>query len=286
VSNLSVVHTTADIRELVGEWRAAHEVVALVPTMGNLHDGHLSLAQLARETADRVVMSIYVNPTQFGVGEDFHAYPRTLAEDRELVEADATVDALFVPDDAEVYPFGTEQAVRLVMPAFANELCGAIRPGHFDGVSTVVCRLLNIVMPDSVMLGCKDYQQLKVVERLVADLHLPVRVLSGPTRRHADGLAISSRNRYLTSDQRRHAPVLHATLEDVKAALQAGQVDYRQLEGAALTKLRAEGFNPDYVEVRQARDLARPNGQHAPGELVVLAAAWLGKARLIDNLRV
>lgn len=286
MSNARWVHTTADIRELVNEWRAEHRVVALVPTMGNLHDGHMSLARLAHEAADRVVMSIYVNPTQFGPGEDFKAYPRTLAEDRERIESEGTVAALFVPTDAEMYPFGLAEAVKLKMPPLAEELCGASRPGHFDGVASVVCRLINIVTPDTVILGRKDYQQLKIIERLVADLHMPVSVQSGSTLRHADGLAISSRNRYLSAEQRRRAPALHAALEGLKMAVAAGQTDYAVLEQDALAALEAAGFEPDYVEVRQAETLARPNTRHEPADLVVLGAGWLGKARLIDNLRL
>lgn len=281
-----MLRTASRVRGLIGSWRAAHETVALVPTMGNLHAGHISLVRLAREQADRVILSIYVNPTQFGAGEDFGAYPRTLDEDLALVESGGGIDALFVPDDAEVYPFGAEDSVRIVMPAFANELCGASRPGHFDGVATVVCRLLNIVTPDVLLLGRKDYQQLKICERMVADLCMPVRVESGPTVRDDDGLAISSRNRYLTGDERRHAPALRAALEEVRQAVVTGERDYATLQQRAVAALEGQGFAPDYVEVRRAADLARPNGRDAPDELIVLGAAWLGKARLIDNLEI
>jgi len=274
------------MREIVKSWRTTHQTVALVPTMGNLHEGHLSLAELGREHADRVVMSIFVNPTQFGAGEDFESYPRTLDEDRAKVVEAGCVDVLFVPEIAEIYPFGTAEAVRVTMPEISRELCGASRPGHFDGVISVVCRLLNIVTPDSVVLGRKDYQQLILIERMIADLGLAVEVVSGPTLRHSDGLAISSRNRYLTAEQRVHAPVLHATLEQVKNALQVGASDYPALQEEAMNALRAEGFEPDYVEVRQANDLTRPNGTQAPDNLIVVAAAWLGRARLIDNLHV
>jgi pantoate--beta-alanine ligase len=286
LAKATLLRTASRVRELVGSWRGAHDTVALVPTMGNLHEGHLSLVRLAREHADRVIMSIYVNPTQFGAGEDFAAYPRTLEDDRALVDSGGGVDALFVPDDIEVYPFGSNDAVRLVMPQFANELCGASRPGHFDGVATVVCRLLNIVSPDVLLLGRKDYQQLKVVERMVADLRLPVRVEAGPTVRDDDGLAISSRNRYLTRDQRRHAPALHAALETVRQAVVTGERDYSRLQRRAAEVLEGVGFKPDYVEVRRSADLTTPNGLDEPGALIVLGAAWLGKARLIDNLEI
>ena len=281
-----MARTASHIRELVEGWRAAHQTVALVPTMGNLHRGHLSLARLAAERADKIVMSIFVNPTQFGAGEDFAGYPRTLAEDRALLEDLGLVDALFVPEIPEIYPFGPEHAVRVALPELAHELCGAARPGHFDGVATVVLRLLNVVGPDILVLGQKDYQQLILIERMIADLRLPIELISGETQRDNDGLAISSRNAYLTSEERNSAPLLHATLEQVKKALQHGSHDYGLVQERALAALREAGFRPDYVEVRRARDLGKPNGERGPGELVVLAAAWLGRARLIDNVRV
>jgi pantoate--beta-alanine ligase len=266
------------------EWREYGLSVALVPTMGNLHDGHMSLAALARQSADRVVMSIYVNPTQFVGGEDFGAYPRTLEQDRAAIARDGQVDHLFVPNESTIYPFGTDQAVRLSMPGLSRELCGASRPGHFDGVASVVLRLLNIVAPDVLVLGRKDYQQLILIERMIADLSLDVRVTSGPTMRHDDGLAFSSRNRYLTDDERKRAPALHDVLVDLAEAVLAGDGDYATLQQAAVAELAAQGFEPDYVEVRRAGDLAVPDGTETPAELIVLAAAWLGKARLIDNL--
>lgn len=272
-----------EVREAIAGWRAAQQTVALVPTMGNLHDGHLGLARLARNVADRVVMSIFVNPTQFGVGEDFADYPRTLEEDRAKLAAEGTVDALFVPSEREIYPFGTERAVRLVMPGLAHELCGASRPGHFDGVASVVCRLLSLVRPQALVLGRKDYQQLVLLRYLVADLGLPVNVVSGATRREADGLAMSSRNRYLDPEERRRAPALHATLEQVRDALAQGAVDYARLEQDAAAALARAGFEPEYVEIRRADDLARPAPGTDPDELIVLGAARLGRARLIDN---
>lgn len=254
--------------------------------MGNLHDGHLSLARLAAHHADRVIISIFVNPTQFGIDEDFGAYPRTLDADREAAAKCGAVDVLFVPEVDDIYPFGLDAAFRVSVPPLGEELCGAARPGHFEGVATVVLRLLNIVAPDRIVLGRKDYQQLIIVERMIADLRLPIEVVAGETRRHEDGLAMSSRNRYLTLDERRNAPALHATLKKVSAALAGGARDYDALEAEAKAELAAAGFRPDYVEVRLASDLARPNGHHDPCELIVLAAAWLGNARLIDNERV
>jgi len=274
------------MRELVGSWQLTHRVVALVPTMGNLHEGHLSLMRRAREHADRVVCSIFVNPTQFGPDEDFSAYPRTLAEDEALLAEQGLVDLVFAPEETDVYPFGVENAVTVAMPELSNQLCGASRPGHFDGVASVVLRLLNIVTPDVLVLGEKDYQQLILLERMVRDLQLPVQVVSTSTQREEDGLAMSTRNRYLSAEERRLAPKLHAELERVREALKDGERDYRALETHASVALEEAGFDPDYVEVRRAIDLGKPNGVTLDDGLIVVAAAWLGKARLIDNVRI
>lgn len=283
MASFETLSAVRDVREQVQGWHAAHQTVALVPTMGNLHAGHLSLARLARKVADRVAMSIFVNPTQFGVGEDFEHYPRTLDEDRAKLLAEGTVDLLFVPDEHEIYPFGTEHPVRVVMPPLADQLCGASRPGHFDGVATVVTRLINIVDPDVLVLGRKDYQQLVLVERMIADLRMRTRVVSGATVREPDGVAMSSRNRYLTAEERARAPALHAALEGVRDALADGATDHEALEREALAALRREGFAPEYVEIRMADDLSRPRPGASPDELIVLGAARLGRARLIDN---
>lgn len=286
LSKPDLLRTASDARERVAGWRAVHGSIALVPTMGNLHDGHLSLVKLAATRADRVILTIFVNPTQFGVGEDFAAYPRTFEADREIVERSGLVDALFVPEVDEIYPFGTETGFRVSVPALGGELCGASRPGHFDGVATVVLRLLNIVAPDHIVLGRKDYQQLVILKRMIADLRVPVEVVEGDTRRHEDGLAMSSRNHYLSTDERQSAPLLHATIRDIRDRLARGERNYAELEARGRETLETAGFRPDYVEVRLASDLEKPNGRHEPGELIVLAAAWLGKARLIDNVLV
>jgi pantoate--beta-alanine ligase len=254
--------------------------------MGNLHAGHVSLTELAASEADRVVASVFVNPTQFGPKEDFGAYPRTLDEDAARLAAAGTVDLLFVPGEGEIYPFGTEHAVRVTLPPLSRELCGASRPGHFDGVASVVCRLLNIVAPDTLVLGQKDYQQAILVERMIADLRLPVAVRVGATRREPDGLAMSSRNRYLEQSERARAPALHSALAQLRDAVRAGATDYAALEDKARATLAAAGLEPDYVEVRRAVDLAKPSDRDAGQELVVLAAARLGRTRLIDNLRI
>lgn len=286
LTEVALARTASHVREIVSAWRSAHRSVALVPTMGNLHSGHMSLAKLAAQRADKVVMSIFVNPTQFGAGEDFAGYPRTFDEDRALIERSDCVQALFVPAVAEIYPFGLEGATRISISTLDSELCGASRPGHFNGVLTVVARLLNILAPDVLVLGRKDYQQLVLIERMIADLRFPVQLVAGDTQRDADGLALSSRNHYLTAKERSNAPALHATLEHIREALEHGERDYGLLQANALDDLRAAGFDPDYVEVRLAADLAKPNGRHEPKDLIVLGAAWLGRARLIDNVRV
>jgi pantoate--beta-alanine ligase len=280
------VQTVADVRGAVATWRAARAAVAFVPTMGNLHAGHLSLTRLAAKPATRVVVSIFVNPAQFGAGEDFAAYPRTLEDDTRLLSSAGTVDLLFVPDANEIYPFGLDQAVRVGLPPLSRELCGASRPGHFDGVASVVSRLLNIVAPDVLVLGQKDYQQYVLLQRMVADLHMPVELRMGPTQREVDGLAMSSRNRYLDGEQRRRAPELHAALAKVRDALRRGAIDFAERCAAARLELEAAGFRPDYVEIRRADDLARPDGANSSEARVVLGAGWLGRARLIDNVLV
>lgn len=285
MTTVRVVDSVREVRAQVAAWRAAGETIAFAPTMGNLHAGHLGLAALGAQAARRVVMSIFVNPAQFGPSEDFAAYPRTLAADEALIAAAGNVDLLFVPDVAQVYPFGVEDAVRLKLPALSRELCGAARPGHFDGVATVVCRLLNIVLPDLLFLGQKDYQQYVLVERMIADLRMPLELRMGPTQREPDGLAMSSRNRYLTPVERGQAPALHRALARVRERLLAGERDFARLTADASAELASTGFRPDYVEIRRQGDLAAANPQRTE-PLIVLAAAHLGRARLIDNLLV
>ena len=284
--SLRTVRTVGAVREAVSEWRAAGQSVAFVPTMGSLHEGHLSLAQLVAEPRARVVMSIFVNPTQFAPGEDFAAYPRTLAEDKARVAAAGTVDLLFVPDATEIYPFGLNAAARVSLPELSRDLDGASRPGHFDGVASVVARLLNIVTPDVLVLGQKDYQQFILMQRMIADLHLPVALRMGPTQREPDGVAMSSRNRYLDTEQRKRAPALQAALAQVRDALRGGATNFAELVTAARKDLERAGFKPDYVEIRRAADLAAPNAADTTETRVVVGAAWLGRARLIDNLLV
>ena len=257
--------------------------VAFVPTMGNLHEGHLSLVRRAKSLADQVVVSIFVNPMQFDRPDDLAAYPRTLEEDIRLLEAEG-VDLLFAPDAETIYPESLETHTRVEVPQVSEGLCGAARPGHFAGVATIVCKLFNLVQPDLAVFGKKDYQQLLVIRKMVADLAMPVAIHGEPTVREADGLAMSSRNNYLNAEERQRAPALYRTLEQTAERLRAGAEDLAALEAEGRARLEAAGMQPDYYEIRRARDLARPRPEDR--ELVVLAAAFLGRARLIDNLEV
>lgn len=255
--------------------------VAFVPTMGNLHEGHLALVRLARAHGDTVVVSIFVNPLQFGPNEDFHKYPRTLAEDCAKLET-VGCDVVFAPTVTEMYP--TPQQTEILPPPVADELCGAFRPGHFRGVATVVAKLFNIVQPSVAVFGKKDYQQLFIIRSMVRELNFPIQILAGETVRAADGLALSSRNAYLTPAQRAEAPRLYRSLTAVAAALGRGERDYAALEANARRELESNGWRVDYISVRDAATLAIPEGN--PQELVVLGAAWLGETRLIDNVEV
>jgi pantoate--beta-alanine ligase len=278
---LPIVRTVADLRAQVRAWRAEGLRVALVPTMGALHEGHLSLVRLAREKADRVVASLFVNPTQFGPNEDFDAYPRDEARDAALLEA-AGCHLLYAPTVAEMYPEGASTTV--TVDGVTEPLEGAARPGHFAGVATVVTKLLNQCGPDVAVFGQKDFQQLAVIRRLVADLDIPVEIVGAPTQRADDGLALSSRNAYLTAAERAQAPVLHQVLQALLQSLRDGE-SVAAVESIALDALARGGFQKiDYVEVRHPTTLERLGPGPAEGPVRVLAAARLGKTRLIDNV--
>jgi pantoate--beta-alanine ligase len=280
---LQVISNKEELQAQLVEWRHEGEHIAVVPTMGNLHVGHISLVELAREHAERVVVTLFVNPTQFGDGEDFEDYPRTIERDtRRLRRIGA--DILYMPDVATVYPFGIDNATIVSVPGLTANFCGKHRPGHFDGVTTVVMRLLAIVQPEVAVFGQKDFQQHLVVRRMTEDLNIPVNVICSPTVREDDGLAMSSRNAYLTDDERAIAPGLYRTLESMGFELEDGKRNYAELEAKAIASLQDAGFDPEYVAVRRAVDLSEPDRDH--DELVVLAAARLGKARLIDNIVV
>lgn len=277
------VQTVSGLRSHVQSWRVQGQSIVLVPTMGNLHRGHLTLIERARRLGDRVVASIFVNPTQFGPNEDFAAYPRTLRRDVEQLR-DAGCDLLFHPSLDQVYPRGTQDAVQIQVPVLGDILCGAFRPGHFSGVATVVTKLLNMVQPDVALFGRKDYQQLLVIRRLVADLHLPVRIEAADTVREASGLAMSSRNQYLSVSELAQAAELQRTLRWMRERVHLGDA-LDEIEQGALTRLDSAGFRTDYAVIRAAEDLSQPRADRRQG-LIGLLAARLGKARLIDNLMI
>lgn len=280
---MQYIEDKPELQELLHEWRAQGEHVALVPTMGNLHVGHVSLVELAREHAERVVVTVFVNPTQFGDGDDFEEYPRTLQRDtRRLRQIGA--DVLFAPIVEAVYPFGIEQATLVTVPYLADNFCGSFRPGHFDGVTTVVARFFALIQPDVAVFGQKDYQQQLLIRRMVDDLSLPIDIVTAPTIREDDGLAMSSRNSYLNESERASAPALYASLLSIGNDLQDGKRNFADLEEHAMKEIKAAGLKPEYVAIRRALDLSVPDRDC--DEIVVLAAAHLGNARLIDNIVV
>jgi len=280
---MNMVKTLRELRAAVAQARAEGKQIGFVPTMGNLHAGHVSLVQIAAQRADFVVASIFVNPLQFGAGEDLDKYPRTLAADQEKLLA-AGCHLLFHPDVAEIYPHGMGDQARVSVPGVSEGLCGASRPGHFEGVATVVTKLFNMVQPDLAVFGEKDYQQLAVIRALVQDLNMPIQIIGAPTQRAEDGLALSSRNGYLSAGQRSAAPALYRGLQAIADELRRGARDYTRLIDAAQEQQRAAGFVPDYLEIRNAVTL-RP-AQIDDHYLVILTAAQLGGTRLIDNLVV
>lgn len=275
---MKIIHTINELRA----WRKTVGKVAFVPTMGNLHEGHLALVAQAQREAENVVVSIFVNRLQFGQGEDFAQYPRTLEQDAAKLR-DVGVAVLFAPDERELYPRVAQQ-YQVEPPHLQNELCGAFRPHHFRGVATVVCKLFNIVQADVACFGKKDYQQLTIIQGMVADLNVPIQIVPVDTGRAADGLALSSRNQYLNEKERAEAPRLYQQLQWISDEIRAGNHDYAALENAAAQVLLAHDWVVDYVSIREAGSLnvARLGDKH----LVVLAAARLGKTRLIDNLEV
>ncbi len=269
----------AALRAIRHHWR--DQRVAFVPTMGNLHEGHLTLVREAKKIADKVVVSIFVNPTQFGAGEDFESYPRTQQEDAEKLTA-AGVDVLFQPTVAEMYAPTAKTVVSV--NGLSTLHCGAVRAGHFDGVATIVCKLFNSVQADVALFGLKDYQQLAVIRMMVADLHIPVDIIGIPTVREVSGLAMSSRNSYLSEQEKQQAPLLYQTLCNARTAVLAKQQSHQSIEQTALDFLQQAGFQPDYFTICRRCDLQAATTDDS--ELVILAAARLGKARLIDNIEI
>jgi len=277
---MQTILTVAELRTRLADERN----IAFVPTMGNLHEGHLELMRLAREHGSCVVASIFVNPLQFGPNEDFDKYPRTL--DADCASLQGLADVVFAPSVNEMYPL--HQSVFVEPPPIANELCGASRPGHFRGMATVVLKFFNIVQPQAAVFGKKDYQQLHIIRQLVAQLNLPIRIIGGETVRAADGLALSSRNQYLSEAERGEATALYQTLLGTKRAILQGERDFEQLQQQAVESLASRGWRVEYMEVRNQSDMqpASPLHDLAQRELVILAAARLGDTRLMDNIEV
>ena len=278
---MNTVKTVRELRAAVARARGEGKRIGFVPTMGNLHSGHAALVTKAAQRADFVVASIFVNPLQFGANEDLDKYPRTLAADQQRL-LDAGCHLLFAPTVEEMYPDGMSVQTRVSVPNLSEGLCGASRPGHFEGVATVVSKLFNMVQPDLAVFGEKDFQQLAVIRAMVRDLNMPIQIIGEPTVRAEDGLALSSRNGYLTPEQRATAPVVYRTLKQIGEAIARGQVDFPALVEDSKAQLIAAGLRPDYLEVRHAVTL-RP-ATLGDRDLVILAAAYLGNTRLIDNL--
>jgi pantoate--beta-alanine ligase len=279
---MQIVARPSELRDRVNQWRRSGERVAFVPTMGNLHAGHGSLVTEARKRAQRVVVSVFVNPLQFGPNEDYASYPRTPEEDRHLLEA-LGVDVLFVPEVADMYPHGQATTARVQVPELDSILCGAFRPGHFTGVATIVTKLLNLVQPDIALFGEKDFQQLMIIRRATDDLCMPIEIVGVATTREADGLAMSSRNRYLSTDDRAVAPNIFAELDSARKQIESGSRNFEALERSGFEALKSVGFRPDYFSIRDSSNLAAPSPQSS--EVVILVAARIGRARLIDNVR-
>ncbi len=279
------ITTIADLRRRVSLWRHAGERIALVPTMGNLHAGHLQLVETARQQANHVVVSIFVNPMQFSdaSGGDFEHYPRTFEVDQKKL-MESGVDLLFFPAQEEMYPAGFKNVTRVMVPGISDILCGVFRPSHFVGVATVVAKFFNMVQPDVAVFGEKDYQQLLVIRRFTEELCFPVEIIGVPTVREADGLAMSSRNQYLSAEERQRAAALYRTLQTAKERLISGEGDIAAIESDAEKTLREAGFCPEYFTVCRADDLQPATT--ADTALVILTATWLGETRLIDNIQL
>ncbi|VVN90339.1 pantoate--beta-alanine ligase [Pseudomonas fluorescens] len=280
---MNTVKTVRELRAAVARARNEGKRIGFVPTMGNLHSGHAALVTKAAQRVDFVVASIFVNPLQFGAGEDLDKYPRTLAADQETL-LQAGCHLLFAPTVEEMYPDGMTGQTRVSVPQLSEGLCGASRPGHFEGVATVVNKLFNMVQPDLAIFGEKDFQQLAVIRALVHDLNLPIQIIGEPTVRAADGLALSSRNGFLSEEQRAIAPELYRSLSQIAKAIEQGERDYPKLLSAQKQQLEGVGFRPDYLEIRQAISLRPATADDR--DLVILVAAFLGTTRLIDNLHL
>ncbi|QBM18229.1 pantothenate synthetase [Marinobacter sp. JH2] len=280
---MRTVHSLKELRRILRSYRQQEKTIALVPTMGNLHEGHISLVRKASEAADIVVTSIFVNPMQFGANEDLDVYPRTLADDQDKL-APAGNTLIFAPSVSEVYPEGLANQTKVVVPEVSEGHCGASRPGHFEGVATVVTMLLNMIQPDMAFFGEKDFQQLAVIRKLTSDLMMPIEIIGAPTVREEDGLAKSSRNGYLSEEERAIAPVVYKTLTHAAQQLEAGSRDFAGVEQEARDTLANAGLRPDYFNI--VNSLTLKPASEADKELTLLVAAFLGTTRLIDNISV
>ena len=280
---MRTVHSLKELRSILRAYRQQEKTIALVPTMGNLHEGHISLVRKASEAADIVVTSIFVNPMQFGANEDLDSYPRTLAEDQDKL-APAGNTLIFAPPVSEIYPEGLANQTKVVVPEVSEGHCGASRPGHFEGVATVVTMLFNMIQPDMAFFGEKDFQQLAVIRKMTRDLMMPIEIIGAPTVREEDGLAKSSRNGYLSEEERAIAPVVYKTLTHAAQQLEAGNGDFAALEQEARDTLTNAGLRPDYFNI--VNSLTLKPASEADKELTLLVAAFLGTTRLIDNLSV
>ena len=280
---MRVFHTVSGLRDALKASRLKGLRIGFVPTMGNLHDGHLALVKQARSSCDVVVCSIFVNALQFGLNEDWDKYPRTYQQDCDKLR-DTGCDYLFHPDDTEMYPNGLDTQSRVICPSMTDVLCGASRPGHFEGVTTVVSKLFNIVQPDEAIFGIKDYQQLAVIRRMAEDLCMPVQITAAPIHREADGLAMSSRNSYITEEERPNVTVLKNSLEWVAEQIENGSRNFSQLEAAAIQRIADAGFKTDYITVTNSKTL-NPAAEDDL-EITILGAIYTSAARLIDNLSI
>jgi len=278
-----VIHSIQELQATLAEHRQAGHRIGLVPTMGNLHQGHLQLVKTAQQHADVVMVSLFVNPTQFGANEDLDSYPRTFQEDINKLEALGT-DILFAPTIDEIYPLGGNNTSHVHVPDITTVLCGASRPGHFDGVTTIVNKLFNITRADTAVFGEKDWQQLAVIRRMVIDLNIPINIVGEPIVREADGLAMSSRNGYLSAEQRQLAPALHICLQGMKEAITTGNREFTELKKNATLQLNTQGFRVDYLDILNPLTLTAPTA--GDQEFIILVAAFVGETRLIDNLHI
>ena len=280
---MQVFHTVNGLREILRKYRNSGQKIGFVPTMGNLHDGHLALIKQAKQTNDIVVCSIFVNALQFGLNEDWDKYPRTYDSDCEKLDQEGC-DYLFYPEDGEMYPNGLDTQSRVICPTMTDVLCGASRPGHFEGVTTVVSKLFNIVQPDEAIFGIKDYQQLAVIKRMTEDLCLPVKIISAPIHREVDGLAMSSRNSYINEDERPKVKVLKQVLELIAEQIKAGNLEFTQLEMEAKKRIESKGFKADYVTISNSKTLE--SAAVDDREITILGAMYTDSARLIDNISI